>query len=70
MEDFGLSTRSEKELLALLDRSEIDLVWLSQMEQVTKDKTAQHYKNQYYKELKYQENIKLYLEKIRSSKNF
>lgn len=68
MDEGSLSVRSKAELEKLLSRSEIELVWLDNMQEQldsTKDKKAlEHYKDQYFKELKYYENIKKYIDKL------
>jgi hypothetical protein len=68
MDEGSLSVRTKKELEVLLSRSELELVWLDNMQEsldATKNKKAlEHYKAQYFKELKYAENIKKYLAKL------
>lgn len=71
MEEASLSVRTKKELEQLQARSEIELVWLDNMQEQLdpeKNKKAlQHYKDQYFKELAYCELIKKYIAKHNTS---
>jgi hypothetical protein len=61
---YGLYGRTEKELRSLLSRSELDLVWLKERCDSTTGKVQELFRNQYFKELKYQNAIKEVLETL------